>query len=633
MTKRSPSKSPLANLALVGLLAMPLIACDEPVEQPQQKLAPKIETTDRFHAKTLDEGRKKRRQIYQQMEFELIAETPEVFVAEVPIFESHDEYLSLLVEHGLEEGDPGSGGPGFTLGQQPGGGGGGDWLQPPTASGDYVIYHYTPPNPDPGFGGADGLANVGGGDGGGTVNPTFDPVGGIKGNGGSQVERWALSDGLPLRNQPDTSAGEIMILDRHDRVFVLNTPPIQNDGMVFVEVTVADRFPYPAGWFPLRWLAVGTTTDSSDEIDFAARYGLFGRLAAELFEDRFYGHCNHYPVTPHSVFEWITPTPSYPNTVPPAKRYECGELPVGDIVSASWKDIHTIDYTLPGFDVGVIKMDDIPFAIPIQHSRLGGQTRGTYEVVDLDTGWHNNQPTADLVEHEHFKTMADVDTTESAVRLHDTDVWYNVTWDAPSGVNASHADAFFNVCIQLPGGQLRGETTPHDITISGPFNTSHITGFQWGTFEYDPLEVCATAAIHDDTQGNLEHLTNAPPSPIRVEFVNARLRNVTIRQVQSTKALGSFEGVHSDIKNMLESLLNGVLGNSGVLGLLFDEFLKQGLEERILSVLVEYGASVGSNMPHPVQWTKDACDELMPQYATPASPYFPIYQHCKEASQ
>lgn len=451
------------------------------------------------------------------------------------------------------------------------------------------------------------------------------------------VERWVFADGLPLRTRPESTASTLALLDRNERVFVTNTAavPRSSPSAIFVEVQTADRSPVLTGWMPLHWLSVGTTHDSSGQVNLSLRYGLLGRQLSDVISGAFYSGCNKYPDIPHdSRVAWQGPPAlSNPGSIPYARRYDCGELPVGDVVSASWKSVRDETINVPPVDLPGLQIVPGSLTIPVQHSRLPQQTRGSYSVQELNAAQPFNSA-APTRTHESYRVHPDHALLDDYVRVHDTDAWYKVSWTPPASAPHAVGDAFVNVCFQLPGGQIRGAPIPTDIHIDGLVSESRVTGIDWGRVEYSSFNLCATVSIRDvrhlGTRG-LDYL-HAEQNPFRVEVLNASLRGLDIWVRDTPDVSGNFAPLHYNVALGLESFLHNLLTHDAV-PLLFDLFMRYRLEDLAVDLLSDFATRLEAALPDPDAPLDGACDLLPGAWSTAASSFYPLYLHCREAAQ
>jgi hypothetical protein len=581
----------------------------------------------------------------------LSLESPEPWSAEVDevvVFANEAEGLALRAEHGIVPQPPGPAGSIGGLQVQD------EWLEPPMAVDDFVwtdgrtgeddssslIGSFTTVSADSTFdfssyldGSTRDLTGSTGSD-----ECFYCGIDGFGSLGPALPVRYAMSDGLDLRAAPDFASAVVMELDQGDRVFVLDTLPVPaSGGHAFVQVQVADRSPYPTGWMPLHWLIQVDPRNTAGTLDPKATYGLFGRLARDFITERFWKGCDTYPVFPHDAVFFQTPT-VVDASIPAATRYDCGELPVGTIESATLKHVTTYDFATPAFQkeiVGVTLLDieSIPFEIPIKLHRLPWQTRGEdYTVVDLSTGWYQQfgDSSADPTEHSRYARIPGV-LEEEAVRVHDTDFWYNLTFAPPEGVEDIDAEAYLNVCMALPGVRIRGGYAPMDVTIHALAATSHVTGVSWGAFDLSPFRLCATAAVSTEPGDPQGDFTTGPQAPLRLRLLRASLHDLSIQMVEDAELYGHFEGVHGLAILALTEFVNDVLQGTGVLGLVYEAYFQEGLEAELLSWLNDMASDLAQGLPDPDEELADACDLMPAAYADPTHRYYPIYRHCLDA--
>ncbi len=559
-------------------------------------------------------------------------------VDEIVVFDGEAEGLALRAKHGITPPEPVAPIGGLVWGDE-------DWLEPPnsgiddftrvddgrttdpidTAIGGLTI---DPGRDDFGFTG-----NPGGGGKGGDFGE-FD----FGGRGPALPTRYVMADDLTLRALPTFGSGAVLDLQQGDRVFVLDTPPNPAaGGHVFVEVQVADRYPYPTGWFPLHWLTQVAPQDTADTLTPEATYGLFGRLARDFVQETFWKGCSSYPTFPHDANFHEVPS-VVDASIPWNKRYECGELPIGTIENSTWKHITTYDFESPSFHaevagIPVVHIDSIPFSIPIKLHRLPWQTRGEdYSVLDLSTGryFQFDDSGADVEDHSRYARIPGV-LEEDVVRVHDTDVWYNLTFEPPPGVEDIGAEAYLNVCMYLPGFRLRGGHSPMNIKISSLAKTTTVDGISWGAYDVSPFRVCATSAVSTKPGDPMGDLTTGPQAPMRLRLLRASLHDLSIRMVEGIDLYGTFKGVHGPIILMLTDFANALLMKTGVLGLLFEAFLQEGFEAKLMAWLNEMASTLAQGLPDPDAELADACDLMPDAYASPTHRYYPIYKHCTSA--
>ena len=573
--------------------------------------------------------------------------TPEPWSASIEeyvLFASEAEGLALRAEHGIVPPTPGGGAIGSFVAN-------GGWLDPPASTGSLTGGGRVPPPPVRPFLPFGGLASVPvpeppGGSPFGFLGPIRGGVGplppgpGQVTGGTSSVVRYAMSDGLALHALPNFAGASLMELARGDRVFVLDTLPTPGaGGHVFVRVQVADRSPFPAGWIPLHWPAVIPGHATAGTVDVNASYGLFGRLARDFVAEQFWKGCDHYPVFPHDAAFFSAPV-VVDGSIPYAQRYSCGELPVGTVENATWKHITTYSYETPELEwefggVKWIDIDSILFQVPVKLYRLPWQKRGAnYSIKDLSTGWYQqfNDSNADVVAHSRYARLPGV-IEEQHVRVHDTDLWYNVTFTPPPGVQDIGAEAYLNACFHLPGVRIEGAPVPMNVTIQGAFATSHIQSIHWGIFDVSPFRLCTTAAISTHAGDPVGGFTTGPHAPMRLRLLRASLHGVGIQTVKGLELGGSLQGAHGTAISALVSLLNIAMQQEGALGMVFEAYFRRGLEVRLLSVLNEMTGKLAQGLPDPRQQVRNACDLMPPAYASPPHRYYPLSRLRRDAAQ
>ncbi len=528
---------------------------------------------------------------------------------EVVLFSGAQQASSFFAAHGIDDDEPIDG----LLVAIPNPPNGDGWLTPPAIGGGFTSRGEAVGAIA--LGGSGTLSGGGGGSGGGGI-PTGGGV--IIGGGGGSVTRYVMNDDLPLHAAPNFVSATLMEMQRGDRVFVYGTAPVSAAGNLFVEVQAVDRSPYPVGWMPLHWLMVSPAGDVSAQLDFGASYGLMAHVAKEFIQGAFYDHCDSYPRYPQDDIFGAAPQLVNPGSIPYAHRYLCGELPVGEIQSSDWKLLTDYEFTTPEKDIKVggvtiFHADELDFEVPVMLYRLPWQTRKNYSMMDLSSGYA--QGGVDAVEHTLYAKFADA-LNESAVRVHDTDFWFNVTWNAPAGVTpVAGASGYFNFCWALPGGRLEGGYAPLDITIQGA-GTSHLTGITWGAVEYSSFRACGTAALRNDPSNIKGDLTTGQAPPIRVQFVRASLKGLSLNFVEMPNLYGSFAGVHAAAIGFFLDFVSGFAQHEGVMGLLWEAFMRERLEERLAGYLFDLGTKLAQRMPDPKDELADACDTLMPAYSS-----------------
>lgn len=547
---------------------------------------------------------------------------------EIVLFSGAKQASEFLAAHGIEPG----------RGTRPGGTTPADlglgWLTPPPpiATADDFTFH--PEGPD--------------------LHAADDFLGHGEGHAGADdwgsgetpsVVRYVMNDALPLHASASFGSAVEMTMQRGDRVFVMPTAPAVAQGNVFVEVQAVDRAPYPVGWMPLHWLVVSPHGDAPVEINFKATYGLMAKLGRNLIEDTFYEGCDLYPTYPQDAVVGGAPELDDPASIPYAERYECGEYPIGTVESASRKHLTTYEFTTPGLHYElagstILHIDELEFEVPIKMYRLPWQTRETYSIRDMSSGWYQqfDDGSADVVEHSHYQKFAGDALVDEPARVHDTDVWFNVTWEPPASLDpVPGASAYFNLCWNLPGGRLEGETSDVNINIHSAGADSHVNGVYWGIVDFAPFRVCATAVLRatpDGPSGPDVYTTGEDAPPIQVELVRASLHDVSVTYTHPIELYGHFAGVHSLIIDYLEDFIGAIGQSEGITGLLFQAFLAERLEDALSGYLYDAATRLAEGLPDPETELHGACNRLMPaSYREPTSRWYPLYQHCIEASQ
>lgn len=451
--------------------------------------------------------------------------------------------------------------------------------------------------------------------------------------GASAVPRFVAHDGLALYAEPDVTSDVLLTMQRADRVFVMPEAPVLAGGQVFVRAQAADRAPYPVGWIPLHWLYTVPVATTQDTLDVSLRYGLIAKKISSFMQDTFYRGCDEMPAYPQEEGQ---DAPELVDTdgIPASERYDCGELPVGDIYSTTRKRIQTVPLDTPAVDTKVLKIDAMHFDVPIDLYRLDEQTRGDdYAIADLRTAYGSTfSPDVEAI--RLYNQFPDVEHDEK-VRVHPSDAWFQLSRTAPAGVDHEGALAYVNACFALPGGKLRAATFGVDITIDGPFSSSHVEAISLGAMEFSSFRVCTTAAV-EERHGDLGSVvSNEAPSYLRIQFLRATLSGVELRYVEGVNLFGDFSDTHELLLGSLLGLLNEVMtSNAFNLGpFLWSHFVEEKLEDRLYAALVDVGLRLENALPNPEQALHTACDRLMPaSYAQPSSPYYPLYLQCQEST-
>lgn len=589
-------------------------------------------TTDRRHAGGREErtallGRSRTKE-HTQVVTRRDYEPTTVSRREVVLFDGAKQASSFLASHGVDASATRTGN--FTLtfnGQTTG------WLNP-TDRPDVLLPGTRDPGGDDGPG---GLVGVGSGVAHGAADDWSSGE-------TPSVTRYVMNDDLPLHAQPDFDSAEVMRMQRGDRVLVFANAPVPADGNVFVQVQAADRAPNPVGWMPLHWLVVSPRSDAPVTVDFEASYGLISKMLQGFVEDTFYEGCDRYPTYAQQDVVASTPELEDPASIPYAERYLCGEIPFGEVKSSNRKLVTNFAFSTPSAyyelaGVPVVDIESIDIEVPVMLYRLPYQTLGSYSIRDMSTGWSQQfgDGSADVVEYEHYQKLPGGERNDAMARIHDSDVWFNVTWNVPPGVQSvAGAQAYFNLCWMLPGGRLEGEVSDLDVDIYSPGAHSHVTGVHWGVADYAPFRVCATAALSavPDAVGDPDDLTTAPASPIRVDLVRASLHDVSITFSEPIDVYGSFAGVHGLAIAFLTDFLGDVQQHQGAMGLLWEALLESRIETMLAAQLHDVMARLAASIPNPEDEIHGACNRLMPaSYREPTSRWYPFYQHCLEASR
>jgi len=553
----------------------------------------------------------------------LVAPSPKIRVAERLLFAGAAEADALLAPFADPDDDPKPRGFGLKAGtKDPADPSSFDFLAAP-ASGLVAVPFSPPPPSGPGGYAAD-------------LPAPPPPVGadGFADPGAPAVPRFVAHDGLALYAQPSVAAATLMTMERADRVFVMPEAPVLAGGQVFVRAQAADRAPYPVGWIPLHWLYTVPIATTEDTLAVSLRYGLVAKKISTFFAENFYRGCDAMPGYPQDAWE-NAPTLVDAASIPASERYQCGELPVGEIASATRKRIATAPFDTPEVDEKLLKIDGMHFDVPIDLYRLDQQTRGDdYEIADLRTAYgstfHSDVETIRL-----YNQFPDVEHDEK-VRAHPSDAWFQLSHSAPAGVEHQGALAYVNACFVLPGGRLRAATFPVDITLQGPLSSSHVEAISLGALDFSSFRVCTTAAV-EELQGDIGSVVSNEGAPyLRIQFLRATLSGVDVEFIEGVTLFGDFSDNHELLLGTLVGLLNGVMTSDAhdFGGFLWRNFFEAKLEQRLLAALVDVGLRLQDALPNPEAALHTACERLMPDaYKSPASPHYPLYLQCLESTQ
>jgi hypothetical protein len=209
-------------------------------------------------------------------------------------------------------------------------------------------------------------------------------------------------------------------------------------------------------------------------------------------------------------------------------------------------------------------------------------------------------------------------------------VWFNVSAVPPQGVVPTGAPAYFNLCIELPGGVLEPDPYRLDyMTATGDY----LQSIDLGALAFRPFQVCATAAI--DHSVGLGDLASNPgnPQPLSIEWIHAAIRNIELEIVEGV-SVNSPGGTTAGWGYGLESIFTFLLhGGAQATPWVFEQFLSGPVEQMLVDVLNAVTQPVVSALPDPEAALANACDQLLGAYATPSSPYYPVYLHCQEMTQ
>jgi hypothetical protein len=474
-----------------------------------------------------------------------------------------------------------------------------------------------------------------------------------------QVTRYVGHDDLPLYAAPDFDAAEVAELRFGERVFVqADLPTIVGDN-VFVRVHAPDHAPtFPTGYLPLFWLYESPPSRTADSLTFQTSYGLMSRAVTEAIRATFYTGCDRYPQVAHEQTLYGGVPVFDPSTVAsPMARYECGEYPVGWTAYQSLKLLDNHEFSTPAVKQGgtfEVDMEAMSFTVPLRMTRLQDQTRGApYEIRDLRTGAGGSAkttsntlyvPKATPVGASNSAVMYDLPVADEAVRVHGNDAWFNISFDAPAGVTDA-ADAYVNVCMRLPGSEVRTGTVHTDIvfttqgkTKGAKVRTSHIQALSLGGLVFSPMTVCATATLTEPSGSftgphGAADLVAGTPAPLVVRFVRATIDDVTVQHTGTVDVFGQLDPVHDWFIGQLTSVINGVLKSDIGGPLLWQGLLKNGLEQTLLSQLDSLAAQLQANLVDPVPMLRQTCDTLMPDsYAHVSSRYHLLYRQCRDAA-
>lgn len=474
-----------------------------------------------------------------------------------------------------------------------------------------------------------------------------------------QVTRYVGHDDLPLYAAPDFGADPVATLPFGERVFVQADLPTLVGHNVFVRVHAPDLAPtFPTGYLPLYWLHESPPSRTSDALTFETTYGLMSRAVSEAIRAGFYTGCDRYPQVAHEQTLFGGVPVFDPSTVAsPMAHYECGEYPVGWTAYPNVKLLDSYEFSTPAVKQGgtfEVDIEAMTFTVPLRMTRLQDQTRGApYEIRDLRTGaggpakTTSNSPyvpKANPIGADNSAVMYDLPIADDEVRVHGTDAWFNLSFDAPAGVT-DEADAYVNVCMRLPGSEVRTGTIHTDIvfttqakTKGAKERTSHIQAITLGGLVFSPMTVCATATLTEPSGSftgphGAADLVAGTPAPLVVRFVRATIDDVTVQHTGTVGVYGQLDPVHDWFIDQLTTVINLAL-KSGVGGpLLWDGLLKTGFEQALLSQLDSLAAQVQANLVDPVPMLRQACDTLMPDsYAEASSRYHLLYLQCHDAA-
>lgn len=436
-------------------------------------------------------------------------------------------------------------------------------------------------------------------------------------HGGGTPIRFVAASDLPLRTAPQANAGVVREMGAGERVFVLPTLP-QTDAsanLVFVEVQAADVPPYETGWIPLHWLYDVDPTPSEDTIELRPTYGFMAKQLARGVREAFYGDWCDYPETPHSTWDAIHPQ-GEPSTVLQAG---CGELPMGVATAYGHRRVLDREQTLAGFT------DDV-----VVHTRFPNQRRSQsgYEMLDLRENFFG---VPDEVSTIHEYSLFPGHETDDYVRVHDTDLWFNVSAAPPTGIAATGAEAYFNFCFRLPGVVLEVDPFRIDAEIAGIY----VGSVAPGAIGVEPMSVCATAAI-DEYEPDTDFLTTAPSArPLALTWLHAAVRDVGLYVEEGVTVNGGNGGAIStavlDWAGDLASALVHVGTNQTPW--VFDEYFAESVETALVRVMNDLTAPALDGLPDPEGWVKNSCDRFLGVYDDPSSRYYHLYRHCVDATQ
>jgi hypothetical protein len=526
------------------------------------------------------------------------------------------------------------------------------------------------------------------------------------------VARYVAHDGLPLYATASFAAEEVHTFERGEGVHVFDDLPTIVGDNVFVRVQAVDSYPFPVGWMPLFWLYQAPVGGTTDDLTFTSTYGLIADAISDGIEQIFYRGCDQYPLVAHSpMFPGATRCRRSTGTRWTSRRATtAGEYPVGmtgeawipgvGMVNGKWLPPRTLDVPgtvqyLPwkkGDPYGIIaaiheyyrplEWAPEPLTVHARLSRLDGQRRGDpYDMRDLGTAHGATQPKvrsnqlyvpkATPATAAHDGVVYDLDElAESAVRIHGTDTWFNVSLDAPAGVTEP-ADAYLTICQRLPGGHVQTERVYANIGLYTNLvkeRHSRITAIELGGMEFSAMTACATATINPprgsfSSGGGLGHATDmlgdTPPAAV-IRFVRGTIEGLSLRHTGELKVYGQLDSVHDWLIGILLGQVNAILdhGPDGV-GLWrfiaglpipkvdiphpddIDAAIQAGfgkvttsLEQMLLTELQEVGRQLTRRLVDPHEAIRTACDTLMPSsYANVSSRYHVLYLQCLEATQ
>ncbi|MEO0814957.1 MAG: hypothetical protein AAFY60_19010, partial [Myxococcota bacterium] len=366
----------------------------------------------------------------------------------------------------------------------------------------------------------------------------------------------------------------------------------------------------------LHWLHATAPSTSNSGVSLFSTYGFVSKALAQVVEAAFYSGCENYPKFPNSLE--VTPSVIEPDVRDENRAYQCGEYPIGDVqVPLDWKPLDVVEFETPEYSHNGVLFDidiqPITMNVPIALYRLPWQSRReSYSIADQSN--FANAESSHIV-GKVLSSGAERADPDPFVRIHDTDFWFNVSFDKPANVSAD-ADAYFTLCAQLPGGRVRAEMFETDIVLTTESVTERTSRIDWidlGELTFSDYRMCATAAL-TEPQGDLNAFL--PPEgipPVGVRFVDARIEGIELDYHQGIKLYGDFDPLHDAVIGTLLEGLNTILvdgisisiGGNEVINfdgpgpLLWNGLLKSELEAELLTQLAAVAAELTNLVSNP----------------------------------